>query len=84
MKTYVKIYNQSKEGDIMDLDLKIIKKKYGEKMSHLCRELFPSLLEIEGKLSELMLKLFEPSRSLYEDIITNHLEMTFKIIFIVI
>ena len=45
----------------MDSDLKIIKKKYGEKMSHLCRELFPALLEIEGKLSELMLKLFEPS-----------------------
>ena len=62
----------------MDLDLKIIKKKYGEKMMHLCRELFPTLLETEGKLSELMLKLFNPSRYLYEDIVSNHLKLDFK------
>jgi len=62
----------------MDVDLKIIKKKYGEKMMHLCRELFPTLLETEGKLSDLMLKLFNPSRYLYEDIVNNHLELEFK------
>lgn len=62
----------------MDIDLKIIKKKYGEKMMHLCRELFPTLLEVPGKLSDLMLKLFEPSRFLYEDITKNHLENQFK------
>ena len=62
----------------MNSDLKIIKKKYGEKMMHLCRELFPTLLETEGKLSELMLKLFNPTRYLYEDIINNHLETAFK------
>lgn len=28
----------------MNLDLKIIKKEYGEEMSHLCRELFPTIL----------------------------------------
>lgn len=62
----------------MDLDLKIIKKKYGEKMMHLCRTLFPTILEKEGKLSELILKLFNPSRSLYEDIVNNHLENEFQ------
>jgi len=77
-RLFDKIYNQSKEGDTMDLDLKIIKKKYGEKMMHLCRELFPTLLETEGKLSELMLKLFNPSRYLYEDIVNNHLKTQFK------
>ena len=29
----------------MNEDLKIIKKHYGEKMMHLCRELFPTLLQ---------------------------------------
>ena len=47
-------------------------------MMHLCRELFPTLLETEGKLSELMLKLFNPSRYLHEDIVNNHLETEFK------
>ena len=32
----------------MKNDLKIIKRKYGEKMMHLVRELFPTLLEDEG------------------------------------
>ena len=53
-------------------DLKIIKKQYGEKMMHLCRELFPSLLETPGLLSMLMLKHFEPSRFLYDDLIQNN------------
>ena len=46
-------------------DLKIIKKHYGEKMSHLCRELFPTILETPGKLSYLLLEKFEPSKVLY-------------------
>ena len=36
-------------------DLKIIRKKYGEKMYHFCREAFPILLEEPGKLSKLSL-----------------------------
>ena len=55
-------------------DLKIIKKYYGEKMSHLCRELFPTILEEPGKLSTLLLEKFEPSKLLYEDIIQNNLK----------
>lgn len=59
-------------------DLKIIKKQYGEKMSHLCRELFPTLLEQPGYLSNLLLEKFEPSKSLYEDIILNGMKEPFK------
>ena len=59
-------------------DLKIIKKYYGEKMSHLCRELFPTLLETPGLLSDLMLKTFEPSKLLYEDLIYDNLQFQFQ------
>ena len=38
-------------------------------MSHLCRELFPTLLEVEGLLSKLLLDNFKESRHLYKDII---------------
>ena len=62
----------------MNNDLKIIEKKYGEKMSHLCREYFPILLEQEGLLSRLMEQNFEPNHELYNDIIENNLELTFK------
>ena len=59
-------------------DLKIIRKHYGEKMMHLCRELFPSLLETPGLLSNLLLKHFEPSRFLYDDIINKRMVEEFK------
>lgn len=59
-------------------DLKTIKSLYGEKMSHLCRELFPTLLEKPGELSNLMQKLFEPQKFLYEDIIMNGAKEGFK------
>lgn len=62
----------------MNEDLKIIKKKYGEKMMKLCRESFPTLLESEGLLSQLMLEHFDPSHVLYEDIISDELEDEFK------
>ncbi len=67
-----------KAGEKMNEDLKIIKKKYGEKMAHLCREFFPTLLETEGLLSDLMLKHFEPNHDLYDDIIEQNLEGDFK------
>ena len=62
----------------MNGDLKIIKKKYGEKMAHLCRNLFPSILETEGKLSDIMLKTFDENHDLYEDIVNNELVVPFK------
>ena len=58
----------------MNPDLKIIKKYYGEKMMHLCREFFSIILEKEGLLSKLMLENFEPSHDLYQDLIDNNLE----------
>ncbi len=62
----------------MNKDLKIIKKKYGEEMMHLCRELFPTLLEQEGLLPRLLHDNFKESRSLVKDIIDNNLEEEFK------
>lgn len=59
-------------------DLKIIKKHYGEKMSHLCRELFPTILETPGKLSSLLLEKFEPSKVLYEDLMYHNLKYQFQ------
>ena len=62
----------------LNTDLRIIKKKYGEEMMHLCRKLFPTLLEEPGLLSKQILNLFEPTRFLYEDIVSNNLIEEFK------
>ena len=67
----------NKEVINMD-DLKVIKKKYGEKMMHLCKKMFPTILENEGLLSKIMLSKFTPNYFLYKDIITNSLENEFK------
>ena len=63
----------------MNNDLKIIKKKYGDGMSKLCRDFFPSILEINGLLSKLLLDNFNPSHDLYNDIVSNHLENHFRV-----
>jgi len=54
-------------------DLEKIKKLYGENFAKLCRSLFPTILETEGLLVELMTKNFAPSRCLYDDIVNNGL-----------
>ena len=59
-------------------DLKWIKKHYGEKFSHLCRNLFPTILETEGLLTKLMSEHFLPSRELYDDLTQNDLVDSFK------
>ena len=59
-------------------DLKQIKRHYGEKMMHLCRDLFPTILETEGLLYKVITSKFYPSRAVYEDIVNNGLEDTFK------
>ena len=59
-------------------DLKWIKKHYGEKFAHLCRTLFPTILENEGMLIKLLITHFPVSRDLYEDIVNNQLTMDFK------
>ena len=62
----------------MNTDLKIIKKKYGENMMHLCRKLFPTILEKEGILSQVILDSFEVSHELYNDLISNNLVVAFE------
>ena len=62
----------------MNKDLKIIKKKYGENMMHLCRGLFPTILEKEGILSQVILDSFEASHELYNDLISNNLVVAFE------
>lgn len=65
----------------MDLskDLKYIKKKYGEQMMHYCRECFPTILNMPGKLVEILNKHFYYVKdSLYSDIKENHKEEEFN------
>ena len=62
----------------MQNDLKRIKDKYGEDFSHLCRELFPTILETEGLLPTLIESKFYFSKFLYTDIIVNDLVSEFQ------
>jgi len=62
----------------MGKDLSKIKDKYGEDMMRLCRELFPTILEENGKLFELLSTHFAYSRNLYNDIVNNSLVDNFK------
>ena len=59
-------------------DLRKIKKYYGEKMMHFCNDNFSSILETKGLLFELMQEYFYYSKDLYNDIIENELELSFK------
>ena len=52
----------------MEKDLKLIKKKYGEKMMHYCRSELSTILEKEGLLPSLLLQHFNESHILYDDI----------------
>ena len=62
----------------MNEDLKKIKKVYGEKMAHLCRELFSTLLEINGLLYSLISSKFAPNKFLYDDLINQEMVNEFK------
>ena len=59
-------------------DLKEIRKHYGEKMSHLCRDLFPTILEKKGLLFHIIETHFARSKQLYEDIMSERKELGFK------
>ncbi len=54
--------------DLKNNDLKAIKKHYGEKMMHFCREQFATLLEEPNLLLETIQNNFEYNKSLYEDL----------------
>ena len=70
-------YNIKSTGDNMN-DLKLIKRHYGEKMMHLCRSLFPTILQEEGLLYSILTKRFYPGEFLYDDIIENKWENKFS------
>lgn len=53
----------------MDKELRLIKKRYGETMMKLCRELFPSVLETEGLLLSILEEKFAHDRNLADEII---------------
>ena len=59
-------------------DLKIIKKRYGETFAHLCRELFPTLLETEGLLPKILEAHFAKNKFLGQDIIEQKQKMDFR------
>ena len=62
----------------MNNELKTIKKIYGEEMMHLCRELFPSLLEKEGLLLSILKNNLAPTNCFASDIQKNKLHEEFK------
>ena len=59
-------------------DERFIKKKYGEEMWKLCRELFPTVLEHESLLASVLDYYFDHTRSLYSYIMDNGLELEFQ------
>ncbi len=62
----------------MNNELKQIKKKYGERMMHLCRELFPTIINDEGKLINILDSTFGHPKYLYDDIIDQNCVTEFK------
>jgi len=63
----------------MTNDLKIIKKKYGEQMMHLCRQLFSTILDNSpGMLPQILLDNFSPTHFLYDDLVKMTYVLTFK------
>jgi len=52
----------------MQKDLEILKKHFGEKFAHLCRTMFPQILDTEGLLSKIILEHFAPSKTLVDDL----------------
>ena len=60
-------------------ELNSIKKKYGESFMHVCRELFPTMLEDDGMLSSILHDYFSTNnRELGETIIKHGLEEKLK------
>ncbi len=59
-------------------ELKIIKNKFGEKMSRYCRDYLSTILEENGKLLQILLEHFNPSHELYKDLEENDILDDFK------
>ena len=61
-----------------DKDLKYIKKHYSEKLSHVCRDLFPTLLETPGLLPRVLDSKFDKSAMLGDDLSSQSAKDDFK------
>ena len=59
-------------------DLKLIKKYYGENFMHLCKKLFPTILEENGSLYNIISNGFSHSKNLYTDLIEQDKVLEFK------
>ena len=59
-------------------DLKLIKKYYGENFMHLCKKLFPTILEENGTLYNIISNSFSHSKNLYNDLIEQDKVLEFK------
>lgn len=53
---------------LMNEELKHIKKIYGEEMMHFCRKNFPTILNEEGKLLDILKNNFNERKDLYDDL----------------
>ena len=62
----------------MNSELKRIKKLYGEEMMHLCRRLFPTILENEGVLLETLQRVLAPTKYLGIWIANQYYEKDFE------
>ncbi len=62
----------------MENELKKIKKYYGEDMAHFCRDTFPTILEHEGTLVNILLSIFNKNHYLYRDLLENNCLLAFK------
>lgn len=58
-------------------ELKRIKRLYGENFSKLCKAKFPTILLEPGMLLSILTENFQPSHSLYDDIIKNDMTDSF-------
>ena len=59
-------------------EYKLLKRKYGESFAKFCRQNFPTILEEDGRLSEILESRFTPSHYLFEDIVEQSKEANFK------
>ena len=62
----------------MSEELKRIKKRYGERMMHLCRDLFPTILNEPNRLISILDSTFGHPKYLYDDIVNKDLKESFK------
>ena len=62
----------------MSEELKKIKKRYGERMMHLCRDLFPTILNEPNRLILILDSMFGHPKYLYDDIVNKDLKEEFK------